>query len=96
MRSSLTSKVLEKEKLTLKRAFIELTAELIIDVEPSSILENRFPKELPLGYASQTSQPPTKEDSTVTAGVTAGVSGTYYALRLHFALYCILSVFCSV
>jgi hypothetical protein len=44
-----------------------------LDVEPSSILENRFPKELPSGYASQASQPPVTEDSPVTVGA----SGMY-------------------
>lgn len=53
--------------------FMELIARFDLDVEPSSILENRFPKELPSGYASQASQPPAMEDSPVTVGV----SGMY-------------------
>lgn len=56
---------------------MELIASFDLDVEPSSILENRFPKELPPGYTSQTSQPPAIEESTVTTGV----SGMYQVLR---------------
>ncbi|GAB5590858.1 CCR4-NOT core subunit cdc39 [Umbelopsis nana] len=41
----------------------------IEDVEPSSILENRFPKESPQGYAAQSNKPQ-KEDSPAAAEVT--------------------------
>ncbi|CAO3672991.1 unnamed protein product [Umbelopsis ramanniana] len=56
----------------------------IEDVEPSSILENRFPKELPSGYASQASQPPAMEDSPVTVGVSGVLEPSRLAQYLFF------------
>jgi hypothetical protein len=56
---------------------------LFADVEPSSILENRFPKELPPAYATQASQPPTKEDSpaaAVVSGMLLGFAFTFYII----------------
>lgn len=45
------------------------TDAVVADVEPSSILENRFPKESPQGYAAQSNKPQ-KEDSPPAAEVT--------------------------